>query len=65
MRFSGENKKFIFFCAGGWRSALAAQQMQHMGLSPVAHIEGGFGAWLEADGPVDIADVGMVRKRGE
>ncbi|MCV6575814.1 MAG: rhodanese-like domain-containing protein [Cohaesibacter sp.] len=50
----GQDKKFVFFCAGGWRSALAAQQLQRMGLKPVAHIEGGFGAWLEAGGPADI-----------
>jgi rhodanese-related sulfurtransferase len=35
----------VFFCAGGLRSALAAQTAQRMGLKPVAHIEGGFGAW--------------------
>ena len=46
-----EDKTFVFFCAGGWRSALAAQQMQSMGLKPVAHIAGGFGAWREAGGP--------------
>jgi rhodanese-related sulfurtransferase len=44
--------KFVFFCAGGLRSALAAQQVQRMGLEPVAHITGGFGAWKEAGGPV-------------
>ena len=60
-----ENKKFIFFCAGGWRSALAAQQLQRMGLTPVAHVEGGFGAWLEAGGPADITDVGMVKSKSE
>jgi rhodanese-related sulfurtransferase len=45
-------KKFVFFCAGGLRSALATQQVQRMGLEPVAHISGGFGAWKEAGGPV-------------
>ncbi len=44
------DKRFIFFCAGGLRSALATQSVQHMGLSPVAHIEGGFEAWQEAGG---------------
>jgi rhodanese-related sulfurtransferase len=39
------DKKFVFFCAGGLRSALAAQTAQRMGLKPVAHIQGGFGAW--------------------
>ena len=49
----GSSKKFVFFCAGGLRSALATAQMQRMGLEPVAHIEGGFGAWRDAGGPVE------------
>ena len=36
------DKKFVFFCAGGLRSALAAQTAQQMGLKPVAHMAG----WL-------------------
>ena len=49
----GSGKKFVFFCAGGLRSALATQQLQKMGLQPVAHIGGGFGAWRDAGGSVD------------
>ena len=49
----GSSKKFVFFCAGGLRSALATAQLQSMGLEPVAHIEGGFGAWRDAGGPVE------------
>ena len=45
-------KRFIFFCAGGLRSALAAQSVQRMGMTPVAHIAGGFAAWKEAGGAV-------------
>ncbi len=45
-------KTFVFYCRSGWRSALATRAMQDMGLSPVCHIEGGFGAWMEADAPV-------------
>ncbi|HJW78958.1 MAG: rhodanese-like domain-containing protein [Microvirga sp.] len=48
-----EDKRFVFFCAGGMRSALAAATAKEMGLKPVAHIEGGFGAWREAGGPVE------------
>ena len=48
---SGQN--FVFFCAGAMRSALATQIVQRMGLEPVAHIEGGFGTWREAGGPID------------
>ena len=46
-------QKFVFFCAGAMRSALATQTLQRMGLEPVAHIEGGFGAWRDAGGPID------------
>lgn len=48
------DKKFVFFCAGGLRSALAAKTAQDMGLKPVAHIVGGFGAWKRAGGPVEV-----------
>ena len=46
-------KKFLFFCAGGGRSALAAQTLQQMGLEPVAHMGGGFIAWKAAGGAVE------------
>ena len=49
-----QDKKFVFFCAGGMRSALAAQTAQNMGLKPVAHIEGGYKAWKEAGGPTAV-----------
>jgi rhodanese-related sulfurtransferase len=49
----GEDKKYVFFCAGGLRSALAAKTAQDMGMKPVAHILGGFGAWKKAGGPVE------------
>ncbi len=49
----GEDKKFVFFCAGAMRSALAAKTAQDMGLKPVAHILGGFKGWKEAGGPVE------------
>ena len=48
-----QDKKYVFFCAGGMRSALAAQAAHRMGLKPVAHIRGGFGAWKKAGGPVE------------
>lgn len=49
-------RRFVFFCAGGLRSALATKTVQDMGLSPVAHVEGGFSAWREAGLPVDRDD---------
>jgi rhodanese-related sulfurtransferase len=51
-----QDKKYVFFCAGGLRSALATQTAQRMGLKPVAHIGGGFGAWKKAGGPVEAPE---------
>ena len=48
-----QDKTYVFYCASAWRSALSAKVAQEMGLHPVAHIEGGFGAWLKAGGPVE------------
>ncbi len=50
----GEPKRFVFHCALDWRSALATQTAQKMGLKNVAHIKGGFKAWKDAGGPVEM-----------
>ena len=54
--FFANGDKFVFFCAGGVRSALAAKTAQDMGLTPVAHVEGGFGAWKKAGAPVETVE---------
>ena len=46
-----EPKEFVFFCNLGWRSALAAEIAQQMGLQ-TCHIDGGFEAWKENGGDV-------------
>ncbi len=51
--FFAEDRTFVFYCAGAWRSALAAKTAQDMGLRPVVHLEGGIGAWIEENGPID------------
>lgn len=48
----GQDRRFVLFCAAGWRSALATKTLQDMGLPKVAHIDGGFGAWKQAGAPV-------------
>ncbi len=45
-------KTFIFFCNGAWRSALATDVAQQMGLEPVCEMDGGFAAWKAAGFPV-------------
>lgn len=47
-----EEKTFVFYCASAWRSALATDMAQSMGLGPVAHIVGGFSNWVKSGGPV-------------
>ncbi len=37
------NKEMVLFCAGGFRSALAAKSLKDMGFEKVSHIDGGFG----------------------
>ena len=48
-----QDKTFVFFCAGGLRSALSAAVAQKMGLAPVAHVEGGFSAWKKSGAPIE------------
>jgi carboxymethylenebutenolidase len=48
------DKKYLFFCAAAWRSALATEVVQRMGFLPdVAHLGGGFMAWRDAGLPVE------------
>ena len=46
------DKTFIFYCASGGRSALAAKVAAEMGMGPVVNLTGGFSAWKKAGGPV-------------
>ena len=47
------DKKYVFYCASGWRSALSAKTAQDMGLENVSHIVSGFGGWKKAGGTVE------------
>jgi rhodanese-related sulfurtransferase len=50
----GEDREFVLYCGGGWRSALAAATMVEMGFdsSSVAHVDGGFADWKKSGAPV-------------
>ncbi|WP_088285480.1 rhodanese-like domain-containing protein [Ideonella sp. A 288] len=50
--FNRPGTRYVLFCAGGWRSALAALTLQQMGLQGVSHVGGGFSAWKAAGAPV-------------
>ncbi len=47
-----QDKTYVFYCASGGRSALAAQVAMDMGLAPVVNLSGGVGAWKKAGGPL-------------
>ena len=47
------NRRVILHCASGGRSALAADTLQQMGYTNVAHLDGGFNAWKTANRPVE------------
>lgn len=51
----GENKRFVFHCASGWRSALSVALLQDMGFK-AAHLRDGFTDWLAQGGPVQKID---------
>jgi len=52
--FHPENR-YVLYCNAGGRSAMAADRLREMGYPDVAHLEGGFTAWQEAD--VETVDV--------
>jgi len=45
---SQEGKRLVFHCGSGARSEKVARQALASGMSPVAHMKGGFGAWKQA-----------------
>ncbi|MFL2802276.1 MAG: rhodanese-like domain-containing protein [Paracoccaceae bacterium] len=47
------NKKYIFHCAAGWRSALAVSTLKDMGFE-ASHITDGFAGWVDEKGPVEF-----------
>ena len=60
--FADESREFILFCGAGWRSALAAKTLQDMGMTNVAHIEGGFGDWVKQGAPTETLEARKARK---
>lgn len=58
------DKRIVLYCAGGGRSALAAQALKDMGFTDVAHVEEGFTGWAKAGKPVeDVASTSRWVRR--
>jgi rhodanese-related sulfurtransferase len=55
-----EERRFVFYCRSGWRSALATAVATRLGLQRASHLEGGFGAWQ--DGGFEVVPYERRRK---
>lgn len=49
-----QDKKYVFHCASGWRSALTVATLQNMGFE-ASHLKEGFSTWAKHGGPVELA----------
>ena len=56
------SKEYILFCGAGWRSALATKALKDMGMTNVAHIDGGFTEWVKQGGPTESLEQRKARK---
>ncbi len=50
------DRRYILYCAGGGRSALAADVMREMGYPDVAHLDAGIEGWKAAGREVEDID---------
>ncbi len=62
--FADEGREFVLFCGAGWRSALAAKALQDMGMTNVAHIDGGWAEWTRAGAPTESLEDNKARRKG-
>ena len=60
--FGDESKEFILFCGAGWRSALAVKTLQDMGMTNVAHIDGGYAEWVKQGAPTETLEAQKARR---
>ena len=61
--YADESKEFILFCGAGWRSALAAKTLQDMGMTNVAHMEGGYADWVKSGAPTETLEEQKARRQ--
>ncbi len=61
--FADEAREFVLFCGAGWRSALAAKSLQDMGMTNVAHIDGGWAQWTATGAPIETLADNQERRK--
>jgi len=52
-QFPDTNTELVLYCGGGFRSALAADNLQKMGYTKVTSMDGGWRGWTDAGLPVE------------
>lgn len=62
---SDESREYVLFCGAGWRSALATKSLQDMGMTNVAHIEGGWADWTRSGSPTESLEENKARRKGK
>lgn len=50
-----QDKKYVFHCASGWRSALTVATLQDMGFE-ASHLKEGFSTWETNGGPIEFPE---------
>lgn len=52
-RYPELDTPLVLYCGGGFRSVLAADNLQQMGYRDVISMDGGYRGWLDANFPVE------------
>jgi rhodanese-related sulfurtransferase len=52
-KFPNRDAELILYCGGGFRSALAADNLQKMGYQNVVSMDGGWRGWNDAGGKIE------------
>ena len=52
-KIDNTDSEIILYCGGGFRSALAADNLQKMGYSNVSSMDGGYSGWVKAGYPTE------------
>ena len=52
-KFPDKNAELVLYCGGGFRSAMAADNLQRMGYTNVLSMAGGWTAWTDAGAPTE------------
>ncbi len=53
-KIENTESEIILYCGGGFRSALAADNLQKMGYNKVSSMDGGYSGWVKAGYPTEI-----------